>query len=75
MGIRVSSERRIVSQFLPHLELSDDSDSFNEINMEKLYKIIIIGDPTVGKTAFTNRYVNDVFHRDYKGTIGGMYSS
>ena len=38
--------------------------------MERLFKILIIGDPTVGKTSFVQRYVNDTFRRDYKGTIG-----
>ncbi|XP_013384092.1 ras-related protein Rab-7L1 [Lingula anatina] len=38
--------------------------------MEKLFKVIIIGDPTVGKTSFVQRYVNDSYRRDYKGTIG-----
>ncbi|XP_074645721.1 ras-related protein Rab-7L1-like [Tubulanus polymorphus] len=38
--------------------------------MERLLKLIIIGDPTVGKTSFVQRYVNDTFRRDYKGTIG-----
>jgi small GTP-binding protein len=37
---------------------------------EKLFKVIIIGDPTVGKTSFVQRYVQDTFKRDYKGTVG-----
>ncbi|KAL5013273.1 hypothetical protein ScPMuIL_007543 [Solemya velum] len=37
---------------------------------EVLFKVIIIGDPTVGKTSFVQRYVNDGFRRDYKMTIG-----
>ncbi|XP_064604981.1 ras-related protein Rab-7L1-like [Liolophura sinensis] len=37
---------------------------------EVLFKVIVIGDPTVGKTSFVQRYVNDSFRRDYKGTIG-----
>jgi len=37
---------------------------------EKLFKVIIIGDPTVGKTSFVQRYVQDNFKRDYKGTVG-----
>ncbi|XP_021962421.1 ras-related protein Rab-7L1 [Folsomia candida] len=37
---------------------------------EKLFKVIIIGDPTVGKTSFVQRYVQDSFKRDYKGTVG-----
>lgn len=38
---------------------------------EILFKVIIIGDPTVGKTSFVQRYVNDSYRRDYKMTIGG----
>ncbi|CAG5136800.1 unnamed protein product [Candidula unifasciata] len=38
--------------------------------MEVLFKVIIIGDPTVGKTSFVQRYVNDSYRRDYKMTIG-----
>lgn len=35
-----------------------------------ILKILIIGDPCVGKTSFVQRYVNGTFHRNYKGTIG-----
>lgn len=40
---------------------------------ERLFKVIIIGDPTVGKTSFVQRYVNDTYKRDYKGTVGGNF--
>ncbi|KAK6177567.1 hypothetical protein SNE40_015642 [Patella caerulea] len=38
---------------------------------ELLFKVIIIGDPTVGKTSFVQRYVNNSYRKDYKMTIGG----
>lgn len=38
---------------------------------EVLFKVIIIGDPSVGKTSFVQKYVSDTFRRDYKMTIGG----
>lgn len=37
---------------------------------EKLFKVIIIGDPTVGKTSFVQRYVENSYKKDYKGTVG-----
>jgi Ras-related protein Rab-7L1 len=37
---------------------------------EKLFKVIIIGDPTVGKTSFVQRFVQNSYKRDYKGTVG-----
>ena len=37
---------------------------------EKLFKVIIIGDPGVGKTSFIRRYVSNNFRADYKATIG-----
>jgi Ras-related protein Rab-7L1 len=45
---------------------------FSEFNVtpQKFYKIIVIGDPTVGKTSFVQRYVQNSFKKDYKGTVG-----
>lgn len=37
---------------------------------EKLFKVIIIGDPGAGKTSFIRRYVQNAFRGDYKATIG-----
>jgi Ras-related protein Rab-7L1 len=47
-------------------------DLYSEISPapEKLFKVIIIGDPTVGKTSFVQRYVQNSYKRDYKGTVG-----
>jgi len=36
-------------------------------------KIIAIGDLGVGKTSIINRYIRNVFERDYKPTIGVEY--
>ena len=38
--------------------------------MEFLFKLLLIGDPKVGKTSFVNRYVHDTFIEEYKVTIG-----
>ena len=34
------------------------------------YKIIIVGDPTVGKTSLVLRYTNNAFRRSYVSTLG-----
>ncbi|NVM02079.1 MAG: GTP-binding protein [Candidatus Helarchaeota archaeon] len=39
--------------------------------MEKIiYKILLLGDPGVGKTALITRYVDNRFITDYKATLG-----
>ncbi|XP_069800546.1 ras-related protein Rab-7L1 [Dendropsophus ebraccatus] len=35
-----------------------------------LFKVLVVGDCTVGKTSLLNRYVHDVFGKDYKTTMG-----
>ncbi len=37
---------------------------------EYVYKIIVIGDPAVGKTSLINRFIEDQFESEYKETIG-----
>ncbi|XP_033647494.1 ras-related protein Rab-7L1-like isoform X2 [Asterias rubens] len=37
---------------------------------EKLFKVIIVGDSRVGKTAFVDRYVHNRFNDNYKTTVG-----
>jgi len=37
---------------------------------EFVFKIIVIGDPAVGKTSLINRFIQDKFTADYKETIG-----
>lgn len=47
------------------------SDMSSEQIAEKLYKIILIGDPGVGKTSFMQRYVRNAYPVNYKMTVGG----
>ncbi|CAL8369094.1 unnamed protein product [Boreogadus saida] len=37
---------------------------------QRMSKAVVVGDVNVGKTCLINRFCKDVFHRDYKATIG-----
>ncbi|XP_042240795.1 ras-related protein Rab-7L1-like isoform X2 [Homarus americanus] len=57
------------NKYLHSQEFDNSQQEVPEMT-ERLFKVIIIGDPTVGKTSFVQRYVQDSFRRDYKGTVG-----
>uniref|UniRef100_UPI00358E8FE1 ras-related protein Rab-7L1 n=1 Tax=Myxine glutinosa TaxID=7769 RepID=UPI00358E8FE1 len=35
-----------------------------------LFKVLVVGDPLVGKTSFVQRYVNRTFSKHYRATVG-----
>ncbi|CAJ0917365.1 unnamed protein product [Ranitomeya imitator] len=39
-------------------------------SFDYLFKVLVVGDSTVGKTSLLNRYVHDVFGKEYKMTMG-----
>ncbi|KAA6397017.1 MAG: putative Ras family protein [Streblomastix strix] len=41
-----------------------------EKQVEYLLKVLVVGDLGVGKTAYIQRYVHNIFSREYKATIG-----
>lgn len=51
------------------------SKSEEEKKKERLYeiKIVLLGDPAVGKSSLVQRYCSDKFEDKYKITIGGAY--
>ncbi|XP_035207768.1 ras-related protein Rab-7L1-like isoform X2 [Stegodyphus dumicola] len=54
----------------PGYQFLNESAQVTSSTVERLFKVIIVGDAMVGKTSFVQRYVNDVFRNDYKGTVG-----
>uniref|UniRef100_A0A8C8DSU9 Zgc:162171 n=1 Tax=Oryzias sinensis TaxID=183150 RepID=A0A8C8DSU9_9TELE len=42
----------------------------NEMQHERLLKVLVIGDLGVGKTSIIKRYVHQVFSQHYRATIG-----
>ena len=38
-------------------------------------KVIVVGDPGVGKTSFIHRFTSNVFCDDYRGTVGVDFST
>lgn len=38
---------------------------------DRMFKVLVVGDATVGKTSLVQRYANDSFNRHYKSTVGG----
>ena len=60
-----SGEYFLFSQFcFFFLEKMPDSDSDEEELLQ--YKIILLGDGTVGKTSIATRFTNDTFGQSYK---------
>ena len=51
------------------------SKSIEEKQKEKLYeiKIVLLGDPAVGKSSLVQRFCQDKYEENYKLTIGGAY--
>lgn len=45
------------------------------MNNEILFKVIIVGDPAVGKSCILNKFVLNEFHENYSVTIGVEFSS
>ncbi|NWW41474.1 RAB7L protein, partial [Panurus biarmicus] len=39
---------------------------------DRMFKVLVVGDATVGKTSLVQRYANDSFNRHYKSTVGGL---
>jgi small GTP-binding protein len=51
-----------------------DADGDSEIHEELIFKVLVVGEPGVGKTSLIKKYVNGVFTGRYKSTIGADFS-
>jgi len=46
----------------------------NQVKKKReLYKVVVLGDYSVGKTSIMERYVNNKFSQSYKATIGADF--
>ena len=62
---------KIVGQYITgYIQYIFFTEKTPSITKEKHFKVLLIGDPNVGKTSFAQRYANDTFRGDYKGTVG-----
>lgn len=53
------------------LELTQDSDSSEGFK----YRVVLLGEATVGKTSLLRRYTENVFDEEYKQTLGTTFAT
>lgn len=51
------------------------SSVVNSMMAKISFKIIVVGDLSVGKTSLVMRYIKDIFTKDYKVTVGFEFFS
>jgi len=51
-------------------ELQEDQSVSQELQVECVYKVIVVGDLGTGKTSLIQRYTSGIFNSSYKATIG-----
>ena len=52
------------------LAIPSDSESDDQRATAISFKVVILGDPSVGKSAIAQRFCNDYFAASYKQTLG-----
>ena len=53
------------------LELTQDSDSSDGFK----YRVVLLGEATVGKTSLLRRYTENIFEEEYKQTLGTTFAT
>ncbi len=57
-----------------NLELTQDSDSSDNFDGFK-FRVVLLGEATVGKTSLLRRYTENVFDEEYKQTLGTTFAT
>ena len=52
------------------MEAMESFDTPTDANFDYMYKILIVGNSGVGKTAFLMRYCDDTFSQSFVATVG-----
>ena len=58
--------------------MTDENDENNDQNnsgYDMIFKIIILGDASVGKTNIVSKYLRDEFDQDTKSTVGAVFNA
>jgi len=63
-----------VTQRDENLELTLDSDSSDDFDGFK-FRVVLLGEATVGKTSLLRRYTENVFDEEYKQTLGTTFAT
>ena len=58
-----------------HLELNKKNFTIEMNTMDYKFKIILVGDPQVGKTTLVKKYTTGEFQKDYISTLGTQFSN
>ena len=67
----VGGIRSIQNDLYVKIPSESDPETYNEWrNYDNLFKILIIGNSAVGKTAFLTRFTDDIFNSGFCSTIG-----
>ncbi len=66
--LHIGEEMGIKSSKISNLDISNQNIAFKQ--MEIIFKLCVIGEPSVGKTSTINQFVTNKFNSEYKPTLG-----
>ena len=62
------SEREDTSESIQDMDSSNGSDGFK-------FRVVLLGEATVGKTSLLRRYTENIFEEEYKQTLGTTFAT